>query len=199
MAQLTQGKRGRSKKASGLYQGKAGGYAAQQNPQAFATTKLQRAGLPLGSSPSFDQWWNTVGYQSLYGGYQTALAGNERLTFKDYMKRAPGGSLRGQVEGAFQRYQADTEPLAFYTGRQYAQGDATGSGTEQERILLEDLANVTLGKYRGFADRYPTASFMDYLNGQPAPRGRSIFAPGAKPIKSGGTGGGGKKRGKGGA
>ncbi len=196
--QLTQGKT-KSGKGGGLYDGKAGSYAAQQNPAAYLNTVGLNAGLKLGTGSSFDDWYQNQGFNNLYNvGYQQALGGNERLTFQDYLKKAPGGDLKSQMETGYKRFQANSEPQTHYVASQYASGGLKGTGTEHERIIQDDLYGKYRGQYEAARLSNPMWGWDDWLAGRATTTDPSLFAPGATPIQGGGGGGGmtrGKKKG----
>lgn len=89
-------------KQRGLYDGKAGATAAQENPQAYYNALLAQSGrTPDTTNPEMWDWLQNENFTNTLTGYQTALADNERLTFKKYANKNFGQEIgkRGLKKG----------------------------------------------------------------------------------------------------
>lgn len=76
----------------GLYGGKAGEAAANMDPEAYLRSFFTKAGLINGTGTEFDNYMNDVGIQNALRQYQTAVAGNQRLSIEDWMSKTYGGA-----------------------------------------------------------------------------------------------------------
>jgi hypothetical protein len=98
-AKMNKGKKGKGgqNRGGGLYAGKAGSFAAQQNPQGFVNANLLRGGLISGTGPAaYEDWLQNDYFNSLMTGYEGALSGNERLKFDKFFRGTTGAADIGK-------------------------------------------------------------------------------------------------------
>lgn len=77
----------------GLYGGKAGEAAANQNPEVFLQSYLDKAGLSGGASGSnWDRFMSEMAIPDLMRQYNAATADNQRLSMPDWLRQNYGGA-----------------------------------------------------------------------------------------------------------
>ena len=163
------GKRGRKRAkqrgTTGLYQGKAGEFAAQQQPENYLKNQSTRSGLGTTGGSDYANWFNEIGVTDVYTGYQNALANNERLSLRDYMQQQQG--LGGQLQREFQHYTANTDPQRYWAGHMAGTPEMAAAGASgfYHDFLANDLYNHQYSNYINDAKTRPNMTFDEFLNG----------------------------------
>lgn len=185
------GKKGGKKK--GLYKGKAGAAASNQDPLTFFQTAARRAGTSTGAMTGFDDWYNNFQAPRMVGDYNAALAGNEHLSAKKWLRKTydvggwggPAGNFKpGQLAPGsaslldkYDIYDANTRPDARVATQAALSGDVAGNGNQQyQDWITQDWNPQMQAEYATQQRANPMLNFRDFMNAQDPERMRRAFA-----------------------
>ncbi len=91
MAKGNKGNKPKEITGGGLYQGDVGAYTAKEDPMAFYNHALANEGRTgFNTAPDAWDYLQNQGFQNVYSGYQSALAGDRNLQFLTHMANTYG-------------------------------------------------------------------------------------------------------------
>jgi hypothetical protein len=154
--------------AGGIYEGSAGDYAAQQNPQPYVNFLASQGGSRGVPGSGFESFMAEPAFANIYTGYTNALGANERLKFADYMSRF-GGDLSGQLGRAFNQYEAEMEPQTRFNSYLLSNDMLGGSGNSYNDYLRGNYFTDVRGQFELDQMSDPTLGWDEYLNQQRSP------------------------------
>ena len=184
---------GGGKKKRGLYQGKAGAAASNQDPLTFFQTAGRKAGISTGAGTGFDTWYNDFMAPRMVGDYNAALANNEHLSARKWLNKtydvsgwgkkktgfdagqlsATGGPLADQYDV----WSANQNPLTRVATEGRLSGDIAGNGNQQyQDWYVQNWAPQMEAEWATSQRTNPTINFRDFLGGQDPERARRAFA-----------------------
>jgi hypothetical protein len=157
------------RRRTGLYEGEAGEYAAQQDPLAYLSSiNRMRGGYPSAGSP-FEQYLQGVHYPGMYSKYQGALAKNEQLTLQDFAKKQ---GKRVPVRD-FRSWYQEQNPQMTYDAQRRKEGllgsisETGNSGYFQNFVNTTGYQNDRAAYEKAFL-KNPNQTFSGWMKGKKA-------------------------------
>lgn len=195
---------GGGKKKRGLYHGKAGAAASNQDPLTFFQTAGRLAGISTGANTSFDDWFNNFYAPRMVGDYNAALAGNEHLSAKKFLKQNFGvtgigskglknlnpGQLSltatgpGSLADEFDIYDANTNQAERVGSNAIKSGDIANNGNQAyQDFITQSYTPQLQAEFKAQQGANPLLNFRDFMNAQDPERMRRAFANRAPSLR----------------
>ena len=178
----------------GLYGGRAGKAAANQDPTKYFTNVVNRL-LGASSGDAFEDWQRTTLTTDLSGEYSAANAGRQRLDPIKWLRQTYGGAgfsgKRGrafaggtlaadspEMQARYQTHQANDSPLTYLLGRQTGAGDPqlpAGGNPEYARWWAQEYAPRLELEYQTAQQATPGLNVSDWYGGVDPGRAQREF------------------------
>ena len=201
------------KKKTGLYKGKAGAAASNQDPLTFFNTALNKSGAMGaggGAGTDFNTWLTGTFAPGMVSDYNAALADNEKTSAKKWLNKTYGvtgwnkagkfdagqfgSTATGPLAEKYDIYSANQNPLTRIATTAGQQGMLASNGNDQfKQWYLSEYAPQIEAGWRTAARDNPALNFSDYeqtLDPNDARRAYQFRAPQSRlPSAAQSTGG----------
>ncbi len=168
---------------TGLYPGRQGQAAANQDPETFFRSAVQKlGGLDYSGTPLAEFSDDYVA--KLMDEYNAAQAGNQRLSPVEWLRDTYGAEWGGKkgrnfdqgdlglgggaLEQAYRNWYSNTSPIDFMVGQATAAGGLAPSGGNQEfqRYFQDTFAPGVMAAMAGARQANPQLSVADLIAGR---------------------------------
>lgn len=167
---------------TGLWAGRAGQALANQQPEQFFRGAVSNlGGLDYSGTPLSE--FSDEYVARLMDQYNAALATNQRLSPRDWMRNTYGAGyggkrgnafdagsmgMGGDLGAAYRNYYSNTSPLDFLVGEGVARGGLAprGGNAEFQRFYQDTFAPGVLAEQAGARAANPSISMADLIAGR---------------------------------